>query len=83
LHTTGIKLSKFGTHTLRHSFACYAYYTVGMPLDELKNVLGHEDINTTQKYLHYFEVLTRRSAEKVSKSINQDKKKAKRFNKKV
>lgn len=39
------------THTMRKTFAVKIYKTTGNNIFELKEMLGHENINTTQKYL--------------------------------
>ena len=41
-----------GIHGLRHAFATHQL-TAGMPLHQLKDMLGHIDIKTTERYLHW------------------------------
>lgn len=83
LSITSIKVSKESPHMLRHSYACYTYYTANIRLEELKNLLGHEDIATTQIYLHYFEDVAKSSGIKLSSRIMKDLKAFKQSNKKV
>lgn len=39
------------SHMLRHAFASYCINR-GMPLSTLQQLLGHDDLRTTQRYLH-------------------------------
>jgi len=75
LEYTGIKVTKSSPHMLRHSFACYTYYSVDIGLEELRDLLGHSDISTTQIYLHYFEVNKIKTTRKISSAIRKMQKK--------
>ncbi len=72
---TDIKVTKSSPHMLRHSFACYTYYSVDIGLEELRDLLGHSDISTTQIYLHYFEVNKIKTTRKISSAIKKMQKK--------
>ena len=39
-------------HVLRHSYAHFLRYELGRPLDEVSELLGHADIETTRIYTH-------------------------------
>ena len=41
-----------GIHSLRHAFASHQL-AAGMPLHQLKEQLGHKDIKSTARYLHW------------------------------
>lgn len=47
----GIK-KKGGIHGLRHAYATHQL-DAGMPIHQLKDILGHTDIRTTLRYLHW------------------------------
>jgi site-specific recombinase XerD len=53
-------------HDLRHSFAS-AMVNSGMTLYDVKEILGHANINTTQRYAHLSNHRLRQAAESVSK----------------
>jgi len=41
-----------GIHGLRHAYASHQL-AAGMPLHQLKNLLGHTDLKSTERYLHW------------------------------
>ncbi|MFK5913602.1 MAG: site-specific integrase [Woeseiaceae bacterium] len=41
-----------GIHGLRHAFATHQLAS-GMPIHQLKNILGHTDLKSTERYLHW------------------------------
>ena len=41
-----------GIHGLRHAFASHQL-AAGMPLHQLKELLGHKDLKSTERYLHW------------------------------
>jgi len=41
-----------GIHGLRHAYASHQL-AAGMPLHQLKNLLGHADLKSTERYLHW------------------------------
>jgi site-specific recombinase XerD len=46
----GIK-KKASVHTLRHTFATHQIHN-GLKINQLKEVLGHRQMETTYKYIH-------------------------------
>jgi len=42
----------FSIHSLRHAYATHQL-AAGMPINELQNQLGHAQLSTTQRYLHW------------------------------
>ena len=41
-----------GIHSLRHAYATHQL-AAGMPLPQLKEMLGHSDLHSTMRYLHW------------------------------
>lgn len=52
LKLAGLDQMGFSTHKLRHTAATLMYQTGQVDLLELKEILGHENLNTTQIYTH-------------------------------
>ena len=48
---------KIGLHTLRHSIATHLLGN-GMPLEKIKDFLGHSSLESTQLYTHLLEIET-------------------------
>lgn len=54
--------SRFTPHSLRHSLAIYLLIDKSRPINEVKEMLRHTDIKTTQKYLILSNTVTRERA---------------------
>ena len=54
--------SRFTPHSLRHSLAIYSLIDKSRPINEVKEILRHTDIKTTQKYLILSNTETRKRA---------------------
>ena len=52
LEKAGLGNMGFSVHKLRHTAATLMYQTGDVGLLELKEILGHENLNTTQIYTH-------------------------------
>ena len=52
LSLAGLDYKKFSTHKLRHTAATLMYQTGKVDVRVLKEILGHEQLNTTQIYTH-------------------------------
>ena len=52
LDMAGLGNRKFSTHKLRHTAATLMYQTGQVDIRVLKDILGHEQLNTTQIYTH-------------------------------
>ena len=52
LDLAGLGNRKFSTHKLRHTAATLMYQTGHVDVRVLKDILGHEQLNTTQIYTH-------------------------------
>ncbi len=51
LKKTGLDIKKYSTHKLRHTAATLMYQS-GVDIRALQDILGHEDLSTTQIYTH-------------------------------
>lgn len=51
LHKSGVN-KRVGIHGLRHAFATHSLES-GMPLAQLQQLLGHKQISTTLRYVHW------------------------------
>ena len=52
LAAAGLENRHFSVHKLRHTAATLMYQTGKVDLRVLKDILGHEQLNTTQIYTH-------------------------------
>lgn len=52
LRLAGLEYKHFSTHKLRHTAATLMYQTGKVDVRVLKDILGHEQLNTTQIYTH-------------------------------
>ena len=52
LKAAGLENRKFSTHKLRHTAATLMYQSGKVDIRVLKDILGHEQLNTTQIYAH-------------------------------
>ena len=52
LELAGLEYKHFSTHKLRHTAATLMYQTGKVDVRVLKEILGHEQLNTTQIYTH-------------------------------
>lgn len=52
LKMAGLEYKHFSTHKLRHTAATLMYQTGKVDVRVLKDILGHEQLNTTQIYTH-------------------------------
>lgn len=52
LGEAGLEYKNYSTHKLRHTAATLMYQSGGVDVRVLKDILGHEQLNTTQIYTH-------------------------------
>ncbi len=65
LNAAGLGYKRFSTHKLRHTAATLMYQTGKVDVRVLKDILGHEQLNTTQIYTHV-------SDESMEKAMNNN-----------
>ena len=63
LEKAGLGSMGFSVHKLRHTAATLMYQTGEVDLLELKEILGHENLNTTQIYTHLLDSKLRAAVE--------------------
>lgn len=63
LDKAGLGNMGFSTHKLRHTAATLMYQTGDVDLLELKEILGHENLNTTQIYTHLLDQQLKKAVE--------------------
>ena len=61
----GLWGKKMSPHTLRHSYAT-AQISAGTPVQVVQELMGHNQLNTTSKYLHIVDKERKKAAEKIS-----------------
>ncbi|MCI8388133.1 MAG: tyrosine recombinase XerC [Clostridiales bacterium] len=61
LNLAGLGNKSFSTHKLRHTAATLMYQTGNVDVRVLKDILGHEQLNTTQIYTHISDENMRRA----------------------
>lgn len=75
LKFTGIKTTKKSAHLLRHSVLSYMYHNKAHSLEEIKTLAGHENMSTTQIYVHVAESYSQTTAKTLSSQIKKSLKK--------
>ena len=63
LDQAGFGNRKLSTHKLRHTAATLMYQNGGVDIRVLKDILGHEQLNTTQIYTHVSDISMQQAAE--------------------
>ncbi|MBQ4290512.1 MAG: tyrosine recombinase XerC, partial [Clostridia bacterium] len=63
LDRAGFGNRKLSTHKLRHTAATLMYQNGGVDIRVLKDILGHEQLNTTQIYTHVSDASMQQAAE--------------------
>lgn len=68
----GLDPSNIHPHTLRHTFATITYKS-GMGINELKDIMGHSSINTTNRYIHTNDTMSKavEAADQMMNMINE------------
>lgn len=64
LQKAGLDGMGFSTHKLRHTAATLMYQTGEVDVLELKELLGHENLNTTQIYTHLLDEQLKKAVDK-------------------
>lgn len=66
----GIDPDTVSPHTLRHTFATTCI-SMGMAIQDVQQLMGHESINTTELYNHSFNMINNNPAEKLTQLYNK------------
>ncbi len=64
LEAAGLGHKRYSTHKLRHTAATLMYQSGGVDVRVLKEILGHEQLNTTQIYTHVSDTQIENAMEK-------------------
>lgn len=72
LSLKNIKTTKKGLHIVRHSLCSKLIFNGEHTLEDVKTLLGHEDIATTQIYSHITKEHIKKTAKEVSAVINKE-----------
>ena len=67
----GIDESTISPHNLRHTF-CTECIDMGYDITDVKDLMGHSSISTTDLYRHNYNVIKNNPAEKLEKHFNED-----------
>ena len=78
LSLKNIKTTKRSSHLLRHSLSSKLIFNGEHSLEEVSALLGHEDISTTQIYIHTTNEHIKKTTKGISSVINKDYKKNKK-----
>ena len=63
LDMAGLGHKKLSTHKLRHTAATLMYQSGSVDIRVLKDILGHEQLNTTQIYTHVSDASMQRAVD--------------------
>ncbi len=73
LDVAGIKTKeKKGPHLLRHSCATWLIVIAGFDIAKLQIYMGHEDINTTKKYVHLDDEVVKEMSRKANEILGEN-----------
>ena len=67
----GIDESTISPHNLRHTF-CTECIDMGYDITDVKDLMGHSSISTTERYRHNYNVIKNNPAEKLEEHFNED-----------
>lgn len=69
--SAGIDDQSISPHTLRHTYATMGYLKGDLDIKQLKDLMGHSSITTTNRYIHAISVLKDSPAEIISEMFNE------------